>query len=194
MAACSAPVVHLFSITWHPPSFTFRNRLYIIFTFVLDKLFTVLWDLSERCQLRGADSSISYIFPVTSWEFTSICISDVSSTLTVVTDDSHANSTLITHVTVHTEGCHASFAIRVNDVITWRGTRLLCFYSAAAGLGPGLKNFDDWCCLDRPLKIFSFTWVTPSLVWRNFREQQSSIWIQNMILRKYITRLFPKYI
>ena len=31
----------------------------------------------------------------------------MSSSLTVMTDDRHADSTFVTHVTVHIEGCHA---------------------------------------------------------------------------------------
>ena len=39
-------------------------------------------------------------------------------TVTVVTYDCHATSSLVTHITIHTERGHASFAIRVNNIIT----------------------------------------------------------------------------
>ena len=50
----------------------------------------------------------------------------MSSTLTVVTYNCQANSSIVTHVTIHTERSHASFAIRVNDIITWRASTVAC--------------------------------------------------------------------
>ena len=42
------------------------------------------------------------------------------SVFTVVTDDCHANFVLVSHVTVNSERCHASFAIRIDDIrTTW---------------------------------------------------------------------------
>ena len=38
------------------------------------------------------------------------------STLTVVTNDCHANSTSISHVAEHCEWCQTSLAVRINDV------------------------------------------------------------------------------
>ena len=64
-ACCSSPVVNLYSITWHPPSVIFLDKSYVIVALKLNKLFTVLWDSCECCQLSGANFSVSHIFTVT---------------------------------------------------------------------------------------------------------------------------------
>ena len=163
-ACCSSPVLHLCSITWHPPSVIVLDKTYVIVALKLDKLFTVLWDSSECCQLNGADSSVSHIFSVTSPIITSRNIPNMSSFLTVMTDDRHTNSTFVTHVTVHIEGCHASFAIGVNHIGTWGCSSSMSFYFTTRGWFSKFKNSS---CSNRAMKVSCDASVGSSIVANN---------------------------
>ena len=137
MACSSTPVVHTCSVMWHPPGMVILNKSYVVVTFELDKLFTVLWNSSKCCQLSSAISSVSHIFTVTSCTTTSRTGAvQVGSLLAVVTYDCHANSSLVTHVTIHTERSHAYFAIRVNNITTWRAS----WFYTATGLQLSLQQ------------------------------------------------------
>ena len=134
VACSSAPVVHGSFVKWQPPGTCILNKGYVIIAFELDKLFTVLWDSSQCCQLTSANSNVSHILPVT------------TCTTTSRADASHGfysrcrdlwlsrNSSLATHVTIHTERCHASFTINLNNIITWITSAW--FYTAT-----GLKHY-----------------------------------------------------
>ena len=172
----SFPVAHFPSITWHPPGNLLRHKGYLIVALKFDKPFTVLWNSSKCCQLSSANPSVSHIFTITSWvtPFTSRDITNMGSTLTVVTYECHANSSLVTHITIHTEGSHASFAIRVNNIITWRASTAAWFYTATGQRF--VVYFKSRRCLDCSLIIFCYTWVKSSIICGNLFEKQSSVW------------------
>ena len=92
---CSTPVRHLNRITWHPPGCSIFEHLWTI-TLILDKLLTVWGNSGETRQLGQTRSCVMNVTCVTSWRFASI---HQCSAFTVVTDDCHATSTLVTHVT-----------------------------------------------------------------------------------------------
>ena len=112
---CSTPVCHLSGITWHPPSISAVSEHLRFITVILYKLLTVRGDSGEIGQLRQTRSIVINDTWVATRVFKSFHMSPV---LTVVTDDSHANSILVSHVTVHWEWCQISFAIWINVVIS----------------------------------------------------------------------------
>ena len=111
---CSAPVRHLQRITWHPPTFSAFEQLWMI-TLVLYKLLTAWGDSGEASQLRKTNSRVVNVPWVAAWSFISMHICPV---LTVVTDDCHANSILVSHVTVHWKWHQISLAIWINVVVS----------------------------------------------------------------------------
>ena len=85
------------SFSYHhvtPPGNRLWHKGNIIVALKFNKLFTVLWDSSEWCQLSDVDSSVSHIFTVTSAviQITSRNNSNMGSTFSIVTDDCLANS------------------------------------------------------------------------------------------------------
>ena len=114
---CPAPVVHLSRITWHqPPMHIVKQEG--IYTLILDKLFTVWGDCGEARQLRQTRSHVVNVTWVTPLGFISFYQCSV---FTVVTDDCHANSVLISHIAESYKWLQTSLAIRIYDIIA-----LLC--------------------------------------------------------------------
>ena len=112
---CPSPVRHLLRITWHPPSvWTVKPQTGVI-TLVLYKLFTVRRDSGQTHQLRQTCSCVMNVTYVTTSVFKSI---HNSSALTVVTDNCHANTLFVSHVTVRCEWCQTSLAIWINHVVS----------------------------------------------------------------------------
>ena len=110
----STPICHLRRITRHPPSvWTVKPETWVV-ALVLDELFTVWRDTGETGQLRQTRSFVMNVTFVTAFIFIS---SHICPALTVVTDDCHANTLLICHVTVHYEWCQSSIAIWVNLIV-----------------------------------------------------------------------------
>ena len=112
---CSTPVRHLIGITWHPPSISAIPEHLRFITAILYKLLTVCGDSGEIGQLRQTRSIVINDTWLATRVFKSFHMSPV---LTVVTDDSHANSIRVSHVTVHWEWCQISFATWINVVVS----------------------------------------------------------------------------
>ena len=112
---CSTSVRHVNGITWHPPSKYSAFEHLRSKTVILYKLLTVWGDSGEIGQLRQTRSIVINETWVATRVFKSFHMSPV---LTVVTYDSHTNSILVSHVTVHWEWCQISFAIWINVVIS----------------------------------------------------------------------------
>ena len=96
-------------------------------TFVLDKLLTVGGYGREGSQLQEICSSVVNITLVTAGTLTSL---HRRSVFTVVTDDRHANTVFVSHVTVNGERCQASFSIRIDDVRSTWSVRIAQFNDA----------------------------------------------------------------
>ena len=106
---CSASIIHLSGVTWHPLAHVCHHRM---MTLILDKLFIVWGDFSDTNQLRQNRSggmNVTYVIAETF---------HACSGFTVVTDDCHANSILVTHVTVYCKWYKRTLVIWVNDVIS----------------------------------------------------------------------------
>ena len=113
---CPTPVRHLSWITWHPPRvwiWTEKPQIRTI-TLIFDKLLAVWGDCGETRQLRQTHSCIVNVACVTTCLFVPI---HQCSVFAVVTDDCHANSILVIHVTGDAKRRQASFTTWVNDVI-----------------------------------------------------------------------------
>ena len=97
---CASPVSHIFGITGYPPPIRINGikQQHWVKTLVLDKLFAVWRDVCETRQLRQTRSGIIYVTRVTPSFLTPI---HQCSVLTVMTNDCHANSVLVSHVTGH---------------------------------------------------------------------------------------------
>ena len=114
--SCSTPVRHLRRITWHPPSVkAVILKQHRLITLVLNKLLTVWGDSGEIRQLRQTGSSIMNVARVTTLSFKSF---HQRPALTVVTDDCHANTLPVSHVTVHWEWCQSSKTIGINYIVS----------------------------------------------------------------------------
>ena len=111
---CSAPVCHFSRITWHPPGMIALEHQWIK-ALIFDKLFTVCGDTGETGELQKICFRVVNVTWIRSCFFKSI---HQRSVFAIVTDDSHANSILVRHVTGHVKGWHAFFAIWINDVNT----------------------------------------------------------------------------
>ena len=112
-----SPVRHLNVVTWDPPSIWVPHpKEGSAMTFVLDKLLTIRRDVQKTKQLCTACQACYYVMNITyiaSWAFRSI---DQSPGFTVVTDNCHANSVLVSHVTMNSERFVTSFSIRVYNI------------------------------------------------------------------------------
>ena len=84
-------------------------------TLVLDELLTVAGHSRQTCQLSQTRPSVRHVTRVrTCW----ITTFHQSSGFTVVTDDCHTHTGLVSHVTKHIEWSLASYTVRVDDVIS----------------------------------------------------------------------------
>ena len=97
---CASPVSHIFGITGYPPPIRINGikQQHWVKTLVLDKLFTMWGDFSETAQLRQTCSGVMNVSWVTPSRITPI---HQCSVLAVMTNDCHANSVLVSHVTGH---------------------------------------------------------------------------------------------
>ena len=92
----SIPIRHLWFVTWHPPSKQSISEQTRVMTLIIDKLFTVWGDFGETRQLRQTRSGIMNVTWVTPRRIIAI---NQCSVLAVVTDNCHANSILVSHIT-----------------------------------------------------------------------------------------------
>ena len=109
---CSAPIVHVNGITWHPPASIIAKHQWIT-ALVLYKLLAEQRDCGETCQLRKTRFRVFNVTWIRSWSLKSV---HQRSIFTVVTYDGHANSILVSHVTGDVIRWHASFAVRINNI------------------------------------------------------------------------------
>ena len=114
----SSPVLHLLSITWHPPAVhvTIGEELRVV-ALVLYKLLTVSWWSCQVCQLshislRVLDGARIRVFAAKP--------SHQRPAFTVMTDNCHSNTALVSHVTIDFERFHSALSIRIDDVISTR--------------------------------------------------------------------------
>ena len=100
-------------------------------TFVLDKLLTISRDVQKTKKLCTACQACYCVMNITyiaSWTFISI---NQSPGFTVVTDNRHANSVLVSHVTMNSERFVTSFSIRVYNIRAACGLWTVQFYFTA---------------------------------------------------------------
>ena len=100
-------------------------------TFVLDKLLTISRDVQKTKKLCTACQACYCVMNITyiaSWTFISI---NQSPGFTVVTDNRHANSVLVSHVTMNSERFVTSFPIRVYNIRAACGLWTVQFYFTA---------------------------------------------------------------
>ena len=85
-----------------------------VITLILYKLFTVRGNSGKTRQLRQISSCVMNVTWVTPLRFTT---SHQLPAFTVVTDNSNANTPLVSHVTVHSKRCQTSLTIWINDIV-----------------------------------------------------------------------------
>ena len=131
-----SPVSHLDRIPWHPPSNITSEELWIT-ALITDKLFAVWRDSGETRQLRKTRSGVMNITWVTTRPLISL---HMRSTFAVVTDDYHANSILVIHITVNCKLCKRTLAIGINDVISTCSTDVFSYFRIRSHV-PWIVNF-----------------------------------------------------
>ena len=129
----STPVCHLYQVTWYPPAIRatigMEGRA---MAFILDKLLAICRHFQKTSQLWNISQAYSYVMDITyvaSWGTISI---NQSPGFTVVANNCHANSTLVSHVTMDGERFVASFSIRVDNIGAACGLWTAQFYFTAA--------------------------------------------------------------
>ena len=112
-----SPVRHLNVVTWDPPSIWVPHpQEGSAMTFVLDKLLTMCRDVQKTKQLYTACQACCYVMNITyiaSWRFIAI---NESPDFTVVTNNCHANSVFVCHVTMDSKWLVSSFSIGVDNI------------------------------------------------------------------------------
>ena len=129
----STPVCHLYQVTWYPPAIRatigMEGRA---MAFILDKLLAICRHVQKTSQLWTISQTCSYVMDITyvaSWRTMSI---NQSPGFTVVANNCHANSVLVSHVTMDSERFVASFSIRVDNIGAACGLWTAQFYFTAA--------------------------------------------------------------
>ena len=161
----SSPVIHFDRIPWHPPSKTTSEELWIT-ALITDKLFAVWRDSGETRRLRKTRSGVMNISWVTARALISL---HMCSTFAVVTDDCHANSILVTHITVNCKRCKRTLAIGINDVISTCSTDLFSYYRTRSHV-PWIVNFYFGfnCCqsISCSTSVRSFVWFLDAVYYQ----------------------------
>ena len=91
--------------------------------FVFDKLLAVCRDIQKASHLWNTSYSCSYVMNVTYVASRSTIVVNQCPRLTVVTDDWHANSVFVCHVTVNSEGWVAAISIWIDNIRATCGLR-----------------------------------------------------------------------
>ena len=115
----SSPVLHLFSITWHPPAVhvTIEEEHWVV-ALLLYKLLTVSWWSCQVCQLSHISLRVLDGARIRAF---SKKASHQLPAFTIMTENCHSNTALVSHIDF--ERFHSALSIRVDDVrSTWEIT------------------------------------------------------------------------
>ena len=108
----ATPVIHFLSISRHPPSLPTFKQLGVK-TLVADELLTTCRYICQGFQLGDEDTCVCHITFMATVRITAIYMGPV---FTVVTNNRHSSTFLVSHVTISLKWCLSSWTIGVNDV------------------------------------------------------------------------------